>query len=139
MTPDIPAARSLFATVALMAGGVLIGGSLAVTADRWNGEAAVNATDLFTTEYQAVLLSNGEAYYGKLEHLDAAYAVLSDVYYVRQRSAGDEEQMKFVLIKRGGEWHRPDRMVVNAAHITFIEPVTAGSEVAKFIAQSQKP
>jgi hypothetical protein len=36
-----------------------------------------------TTGYQAVLLSYGSVYYGKLEGLGAAYPVLRDVFYVQ--------------------------------------------------------
>ena len=33
-----------------------------------------------TTEYQAVLLSNGQAYFGKLEGVGSPYPVLKDVF-----------------------------------------------------------
>jgi hypothetical protein len=38
-----------------------------------------------------------------------------------------------MLIKRGKEGHAPDRMIINAQQILFIEPVTPGSQVAKLI------
>jgi hypothetical protein len=39
------------------------------------------ATEL-NTPYQAVLLDNGEAYYGRIEGLGTAFPVLKEVYYV---------------------------------------------------------
>lgn len=134
-----PPAPRRFAMAAVLTVGVLIGGSIAVAANWSYWSAGDVPSDLFPTEYEAVLLSNGDAYYGKLERLDSTFAVLTDVFYVRQRAMSDELQVKFVLVKRGGEWHRPDRMVLNANHVVFIEPVTPDSEVAKFIAKSQKP
>ncbi len=36
------------------------------------------------------------------------------------------------------EWHGPDRMILNATHILFIEPVSPDSQVAKLIEDAQK-
>ena len=43
-----------------------------------------------------------------------------------------------VLLKRGNEWHSPDRMVLNAQQILMVEPVTSGSRVAHLIAELTK-
>jgi len=90
------------------------------------------------TPYQAVLLTGGEGYYGKLEGLGSAYPILTDVYYVKRQTEPQEQKAQFVLVKRGKEWHRPDRMILNANHILFIEPVDPNSDVAKAIAESKK-
>ena len=90
------------------------------------------------TLYQAVLLTNGQVYYGKLEGLGSAYPVLNDVYYVQVGVDTGTKQTKSVLLKRGNEWHAPDRMVLNANHILLVEPVTPGSRVARLIAEMPK-
>ncbi|ODS31084.1 MAG: hypothetical protein SCARUB_03791 [Candidatus Scalindua rubra] len=42
------------------------------------------------------------------------------------------------LVKRGNEWHAPDRMILNAEHIIFIESVDPDSRVAKLIEELKK-
>jgi hypothetical protein len=94
---------------------------------------------LVTTPYSAVFLTNQQVFFGKLENLGSAYPVLTDVYYVQSQVNQETKEMKNTLIKRGNEWHGPDRMVLNAQHILFIEPVTQGSTVAKLIDELKKP
>jgi hypothetical protein len=91
-----------------------------------------------TTGDQAVLLSNGSVYYGKLEGLGTAYPVLRDVFYVQVGVDPNTKQTTRVLIRRGKEWHGPDYMVLNANHILLVEPVTQGSRVAELIAKAPK-
>jgi hypothetical protein len=90
------------------------------------------------TDYQAVLLTNGQVYYGKLHGLGSAYPVLTDVYYVQTGVDPATKQSKSVLLKRGNEWHSPDRAVLNGRQILMVEPVTAGSRVAHLIAELAK-
>jgi hypothetical protein len=89
-----------------------------------------------TTPYQAVLLSNGSAYFGRLEGLGTPYPVLREVYYVQSRPGQDPKQPVNVLVKRGKEWHAPDRMILNAAMIVFVEPVNPGSRVSQLIEEA---
>ncbi|ODS30064.1 MAG: hypothetical protein SCARUB_04825 [Candidatus Scalindua rubra] len=91
-----------------------------------------------TTEYQAVLLSNGQAYFGKLEKAESPYTVLTDVFYVQSSRNPQTNEMTNTLIKRGNEWHAPDRMILNAEHIIFIETVDPDSRVAKLIEELKK-
>jgi hypothetical protein len=91
-----------------------------------------------TTPFQAVLLTNGEAYYGRLDGAASDYPVLTDVYYVQRRINPETKQTAGVLVKRGKEWHSPDRMVLNKNHIVLIEPVSPDSELGKAIAKMQE-
>jgi len=90
----------------------------------------------FRTAYQAVLLTNGSVYYGKLEGLGGPFPVLRDVFYVQAAADPNTKQTTNVLIRRGKEWHAPDYMVLNANHILLVEPVTPGSRVANLIAEA---
>jgi hypothetical protein len=92
----------------------------------------------FDTTYQAVLLDNGSAYFGKLQGAGTPYPVLTDVYYVQSQVNQETKEVKSILIRRGNEWHAPDRMFLNARHIVLIEPVGANSKVAELIAQDKK-
>ena len=91
-----------------------------------------------TTTYHAILLTNGQVYFGKLQGLGGDYTVLTDVFYVHNRVDPESKQTTSVLIKRGREWHAPDRMLLNARHILIVEPVTDGSQVAKLISEGQQ-
>jgi hypothetical protein len=86
------------------------------------------------TTYQAVLLDNGQVYYGKIERTDSELTVLNDVYYIQNQVDSQTKEVKNILIRRGSEWHAPNRSVINTRHIVVIEPVTAGSKVAELIA-----
>jgi hypothetical protein len=86
--------------------------------------------------YQAILLDNNAFYFGKVADLGSDYPVVTDVYYVQTVVNQETRQQSNILVKRGKEWHAPNRMVLNARHIVMIEPVSDGSEVAKLIARA---
>jgi len=90
------------------------------------------------TPYQAVLLNNGAAYFGKLEGLGKPYPVLQEVYYIQTREDPNTKQRPNVLVKRGQELHGPDRMILNANDIVFVEPVNPHSRVAELIAEAKQ-
>jgi hypothetical protein len=91
------------------------------------------------TAYQAVLLTNGQVFFGKLQGLDTPYPVLREVFYVRTiATTGTERKTTNALIKRGTEWHAPDVMILNRDHIVLVEPVTKDSQVAQLIAQASR-
>jgi hypothetical protein len=89
-------------------------------------------------KYYAVLLANGSVYFGHMEGLGSPYPVLRDVYYVQSSQNPETKEVKNILVKRGKEWHGPDRMIVNEKSIVFIEPVGLDSTVAKLIEESKR-
>jgi len=92
---------------------------------------------VFTTPYQAVLLTNGSAYFGKLEGFGTPRPVLSEVYYIVSQTNPETKQSSNVLVKRGKELHEPDRMYLNPNQILCVEPVGEKSKVAQLIAQAR--
>ncbi len=90
-----------------------------------------------STPYQAVLLSNGSAYFGQLEGLGTPFPVLRDVFYVKSVQDPQTKQVSNTLVKRGKEWHAPDRMILNSKMIVLVEPVNPASRVAQLIAQAK--
>jgi hypothetical protein len=90
----------------------------------------------FTTPYQAVVLVNGAAYFGKLEGYGTPRPVLTEVYYIVTQNNPETKQSNSVLVKRGKELHEPDRMYLNSSQILFVEPVGPNSKVAQLIAQA---
>jgi hypothetical protein len=89
----------------------------------------------FTTPYQAVLLTNGTAYFGKLEGYGTPRPVLTEVYYIVSQTNPETKQASNMLVKRGKELHEPDRMYLNPNQILCVEPVGEKSKVAQLIAQ----
>ena len=95
----------------------------------------------FQTEYQAVFLANGQAFFGKAE-VGQDYVTLKDVFFIqRQVNPEDSKQVRNVLVKKAQEPHAPGVTYINRAHVLLIEPVSSDSQVAKLIkdAAAQKP
>lgn len=86
-----------------------------------------------TTPYAAVLLDNNQLYYGKLVNAGSRFPELTDVYYIQSQVNQETKAVTSVLVRRGAEWHGPDRMFLNEHHIILIEPVGTGSKVAQLI------
>jgi hypothetical protein len=91
----------------------------------------------FSTEYQAVFLDNGQVFFGKLEDAGLPFLMLRDVFYVQQKANPEKKEVKNLLVKRGGEWHTPDFMRINARHVVLIEPVAPDSRVAQLIKEAK--
>ena len=85
------------------------------------------------TRYSAVLLDNNSVYFGKVSDLGTDFPVLTDVFYIESTVNQETKKQSNILVKRGKEWHAPDKMILNARHIIMIEPVTNGSQVAQLI------
>ena len=89
----------------------------------------------FNTPYQAVVLVNGQVYFGKLGNSSGQYPELRDVFYVLSQANPETKQVSNILVRRGKELHGPDYMVLNRQSILMIEPVKEDSQVAKLIAE----
>ena len=92
----------------------------------------------FLTPYQAVLLTNGAVYYGKLSGYGTHDPVLDDVFYIVSKTDPQTKEVTNVLVKRGKELHGPDRMYLNSSQIVFVEPVGPDSKVAQLIQQAHQ-
>jgi hypothetical protein len=85
------------------------------------------------TPYAAVLLDNNQVYYGKLTGAGSNYPMLTDIYYIQSQVNQETKAVSSILVRRGNEWHGPDRMFINQRHIILIEPVGTNSKVAQLI------
>lgn len=80
-------------------------------------------------DYQAVFLTNGQLYFGKLSHENSGTVVLKDIFYLRAQKQvqpvpeGETAPPPQVqIVKLGGELHGPtDRMEINRSSILYIE------------------
>jgi hypothetical protein len=91
----------------------------------------------FSTPYQAVLLTNGTAYFGKLDGYGTNRPVLKEVYYIVSQTNPETKQTNNVLVRRGKELHEPGDMHLNPNQILCVEDVGPNSKVAQLIAQQQ--
>ncbi len=112
--------------------GLIVGALVGIGAYRHNRRIQI------TTPYQAVLLDNGQVYYGKIEGVGTPYPVLRDIYYVQGKVNPQTKEVTNVLIRRGNEWHSPDRMFISSRHIVLIEPVGTSSKVAQLISEDKR-
>ena len=96
-------------------------------------KSSSHRTVKFDTSYQAVLLSNGNVYFGRLQDYGGRFPVLRDVFYIQSSVNPDTKQTVNVLIKRGKEMHAPDRMYLNPSQIILVEPVGPDSKVMQLI------
>ena len=99
-------------------------------------------------QYQAVFLTNGQVYFGKLKNTSGDYLTLKDIYYLQVDSAiqpstknGDvttkstDSNSNVQLIKLGNELHGPeDEMQVSKEQVLFWENLTNDGKVSKAIA-----
>ena len=90
-----------------------------------------------TTQYQAVLLTTGQVYFGKLEGLGNPFPVMKEVFYVQSSTDPQTKAVTNILVKRGKEWHAPDHMILNSNMIVLVEPVSPSSRVAQLIAEAR--
>jgi hypothetical protein len=103
----------------------------------FQGFQAGNAPQ-FGSQYQAVVLNNGQVYFGRLENAASQYPIMRDVFYIVSQVNPETKQVANVLVRRGQELHGPEFMILNRQSILMIEPVKEDSQVAKFIAEQKK-
>jgi hypothetical protein len=97
---------------------------------------------------QAVFLTNGQVYFGKVKDVSSQYVDLQDIYYLnsqQQPATGaetDAQSTTFSLVKLGCELHGPvDQMIINRDQVSFWENLKDDGKVADAIEQwrSQNP
>lgn len=97
------------------------------------------------SEYQAVFLSNGQVYFGKITNENNLYTTIRDIYYLQVTplqgtgTENQQQQQQLQLVKLGNELHGPvDEMQINRDHILFREELKNDGRVVKAIQEYQK-
>jgi hypothetical protein len=94
------------------------------------------------TKFQAVFLTNGQTYFGKVTNEKSDYVDLSSVYYLvlkqpLQSQSTDlnqtTSQPEYNLVKLGKELHGPTGMSISRSQILFIENLSNDSKVVSAI------
>lgn len=114
---------------------VVAGGLLWFFVLRGGGAGQIDSGD-----YQAVFLTSGQVYFGKLSFVDDKYMKLTDVFYIQTSSSSTDVQSSsssnsdMQLIKLGNEIHGPkDSMVISRDQVLFFENLKDDGKVAKTI------
>ena len=101
------------------------------------GGARKEASLVDSKKYQAVFLTNGQVYFGKVKEANTKYVDLRDIYYLNSQTTENNAQpTSFSLVKLGCELHKPaDMMVINRDQVSFWENIQTDGKVAKVIDQ----
>ena len=105
------------------------------------GGSMATSPDQQSSGYQAVFLTNGQVYFGKMTGADSDYPELTDIYYLQvgpQQGSGattaTNSQQSISLVKLGNELHGPvDEMHISRSQILFYEDMKTDSQVVKAI------
>jgi hypothetical protein len=111
----------------------------------WMAYAFYNAPEsqgIDKSNYQAVFLTNGQVYFGKLQNTRGEYLTLTNIYYLQvQQTVQPAEanpiadQGETQLVKLGNELHGPqDSMKISDKQVLFWENLKADSKVGQAIA-----
>ena len=107
-------------------------------------KAATQTTN--SSKYQAVFLTNGQVYFGKLKDDGGNYVKLTDIYYlqakdqqVQPKDAAAADQSNLTLIKLGKELHAPaDEMNISRTQVLFWEDINDDGKVKQAIDEYKK-
>jgi len=99
-----------------------------------------------SNDWQAVFLSNGQVYFGKVQAVSKGALTLGNIYYLQvvskplqttqqgDTAANQQAQQELTLIKLGNELHGPvDQMTINRDHVLLTEKLKKDSRVVQAI------
>jgi hypothetical protein len=99
-----------------------------------------------TNEFQAIFLTNGQVYFGKLADLNHKYVTIKDIYYLQVQqnsnlqgaSGSTTPNSQVSLAKLGNELHGPeDKMYIATDQMLFWENLKGSSKVVQAIDKYQ--
>jgi hypothetical protein len=97
------------------------------------------SSSLDSSKYQAVFLSNGQTYFGKITFINKDYLKLTDIFYLQNGTSSIQSGQTVSagsasLVKLGCELHDPyDLMVINQNRVDFWENLQSQGQVAQAI------
>ncbi len=120
---------------------LIIGGGIYLVANYTGiGGTLIGTGNITKSDWQAVFLSNGQVYFGKVNSIGKDFVILEDIYYLQVVSMQDtiaqppdvqtQPEQRLTLIKLGNEIHGPtDEMIINRDHVVLIEDLKDTSKV----------
>ena len=107
----------------------------------------LSSTSIDSNKYQAVFLSNGQVYFGKLENSSGEYLKLTNVFYLQTKTDTTTQNPQTAaaagsnveLIKLGSEIHGPDdQMLISRSQVLFYENLKPDGRVSQSISSYVK-
>jgi hypothetical protein len=121
-------AGAVVLAVVLLAAGYLAGRSVGTTDSL---ASAINHS-----EYQSIVLTNGQIYFGKLSAPGGDFYYLTHVYYLTQQASRSGRPLSRVLVPLVSDVHGPeDMMVVNRSQIVYMENLRPNGKAAQLLRQ----
>jgi len=107
----------------------------------WQDGTVRNTIQLlkYRGSYQAVFLTNGQAYFGNITEITNEYIILKDPYSIKvQQKQTDEEgqtkQSEIKLLSIEDEFYKPEGyMLIEKSAINFIEELKDSSQIIDII------
>jgi hypothetical protein len=101
-------------------------------------------TQIDKSKYQAVFLTSGQVYFGKLQNSNGDYLTLTNVFYLQAKTdstnasnlqkTSPDSNSGVELIKLGNEVHGPeDKMVISHNQVLFYENLKSDGRVTQLI------
>ena len=140
-----PKRRWTIILVALLAAVVLAAVGWLVWQNVQSAKTGLGSVD--SSKYQAVFLTNGQVYFGKLQASDSEYFRITEVFYLQKqvteqtdtntsKSATTTDQNQLLLIRLGDAVHGPeDEMIISKNQVLFYENLKSDGKVAQLISQ----
>ncbi|MCA9330185.1 hypothetical protein KDA11_06040 [Candidatus Saccharibacteria bacterium] len=97
-----------------------------------------------SSQYQALFLTNGQVYFGKIEKADSKTVKISDIFYLQvqqtvQPKEDEDQKGETQLVKLGEELHGPeDEMFIDRSQVLFWENLKDNGKVVEAIKQYKK-
>jgi len=116
----------------------------------FGGGKSASAPLIQSDKFQAVFLTNGQVYFGKLSQENNSYMKVTNVFYLQRKASNSDDKTNpqetaaqsandVELIKLGNEIHGPeDTMVIPRDQILFYENLKSDGSVSKTISQYQQ-
>jgi hypothetical protein len=131
---------------------IILGGYWLVRTGRISSKGLVLDTQTSSQNYQAVFLTNGQVYFGKLKEGSSDHLELGDIYYLQVQQSiqppkpedtptenTDGQQPKLTLVKLGNEIHGPtDVMYINRQHVLFWEDLKETGRIVEAIKKDKE-
>jgi len=142
---------TMWAQIALLVVVVVVAAAVTWWVVTVNNNANTNSESsaVNTSEYQAVFLTNGQVYFGKLKVVNPSYLKLSNIYYLQVQSTSggttSASQLSATnnsstsgnnvqLVKLGNELQAPeDMMAINRVQVLFWENLKPTGKVTQAI------
>lgn len=106
----------------------------------WMKRTGAASINLSSDKYQAVFVSNGQTYYGKLHAFESNYPYLTEVYYLALQPQQEfnttptPAPQNFTVYSLIQDLHGPeDKIVFNKQSILFVEELRDDSSVLQAI------